>query len=295
MKNPEIIIPIAEKDLITLKKNLPYILRYLEPPRIIIISGREASSIVGELDDRIEYINENNLIDGLSFPDLKDYLQKYGSEDRTGWYFHQFLKLGYAFICNSEYYISWDADTLPLKPVSMFENGSPVFDMKTEYHKPYFDTIQKLLKLDKENKDSFISEHMIFKTEFVKEMLQLLESSNKRWFYSIIEAINPGDILQAGFSEFETYGTYVTHYHPGKYRYRKINAIRDGKAVFGEIPDEEILSWLSKNYDTLSFEKWQDHLCFPSWHSYDTFRMLIPSSVYITLFEMYYKLYKRIT
>ena len=50
-------------------------------------------------------------------------------------------------------------------------------------------------------------------------------------------SIDVHDMNHSGFSEYETYGTYVTHYHPGKYRYRKINAIRDGKAVFGEIPD----------------------------------------------------------
>ena len=39
----------------------------------------------------------------------------------------------------------WDADTIPIKEVKMFGNdGKPIFDVKTEYHKPYFITLKRI-------------------------------------------------------------------------------------------------------------------------------------------------------
>ena len=52
----------------------------------------------------------------------------------TGWYYQQFLKMQYAFMCKDEYYMAWDGDTIPCRIVQMFsEDGHPYMDNKNEY------------------------------------------------------------------------------------------------------------------------------------------------------------------
>ena len=70
-------------------------------------------------------IDENELLPGLTFSTVADILMKYCPNKRlnVGWYFQQFLKLGFARskYCK-DYYLSWDADTLPLAPITFFED-----------------------------------------------------------------------------------------------------------------------------------------------------------------------------
>ena len=255
----EIIMPIAKQDYEIAAKNIPQLLCCLEPKRITIIAcdevGRSLANDFSE-SDNIRYINENDVFNGMTFTNIKSYLKKYNSESRTGWYFQQFLKMGYAFLCDEEYYMSWDADTIPIKKCNMFINERPVFDTKTEYHKPYFSTIKKLLGIDKQIARSYISEHMIFKKSIMLELINKIQYYKRNdWFYNILEAIEESDLMNSGFSEFETYGTYVEKYYKGLYAYRDINTIRNGKCLFKGLPAEEVLEWLSKDYYAISFEK----------------------------------------
>ncbi len=72
----------------------------------------------------------------------------------------------YCKLCKDKYYLIWDCDTIPIKKVNMFSNDrKPYFDVKEEYNKPYFITMEKLLpELGKKYNYSFISEHMLIRT-----------------------------------------------------------------------------------------------------------------------------------
>ena len=102
-------------------------------------------------------IDEDKLVEGLTYGWLKQFLEERNVYLRIGWYFQQFLKMGFANskYCN-EYYLSWDSDTLPLSRITFFEEEHPIFTMKKEYHKPYFNTMYKLLGLKKTVGFSFI-------------------------------------------------------------------------------------------------------------------------------------------
>ena len=97
---------------------------------------------------------------------------------RLGWYEQQFLKMSYSRVCDNEYYLLWDSDTFPVKPVQMFENGHPIFDMKTEHHSAYFTTINRLIKNLHFSKFSYISEHMLIKTEYMRNLLDDIEHNS---------------------------------------------------------------------------------------------------------------------
>lgn len=259
----DIVIPISQKDMPILIKNLKFIEANIEHRNIIIIGNEKVyTENVDVFTNNIIFKNEDNIIEGLNFQNISAMLiEKCNNSRRTGWYFQQFLKLGYAINCIDEFYLVWDADTIPLRPLNFYENGVALFNLKNEYNKPYFTCIDKLLSIKKKNciKESFISEHMLFSTKRVLEMISLIENNQNieghSFFEKIINSIDIKFMNQSGFSEYETYGCFMYTYHKDEMKIRKLNTFRHGKVILGENPNNETLEWCSKSCDTISFEK----------------------------------------
>ena len=169
----------------------------------------------------------------------------------------------YCQICKEEYYLIWDSDTIPVKEVNMFsDDGKPYFDVKTEYHKPYFITMKNLFpELGKKNNYSFISEHMLIKTKIMKKLINRIDNNSNilgdKWYEKIINCININDLKHSGFSEFETYGTFVNEHYKHFYKIRTWKFLRNGKYYYNPkfLTFNDTLN-ISKNYDAISFENW---------------------------------------
>ena len=183
----------------------------------------------------------------------------------TGWYYQQFLKMQYVQICKDAYYMVWDGDTVPCRKISMFsdETGQPYLDLKHEYHAEYFDTLGIILPgFKKVIERSFISEHMLFRSDIMRSLISDIESNAEvpgtRFWEKIINAIEPEKIYDSSFSEFETYGTYVALKYPTVYKLREWHSFRLGASFFDmqKICDRDF-EWLSKDFDAISFEKGQ--------------------------------------
>ncbi len=205
----------------------------------------------------IVLLDENNMCPGLSYTSVDKIMKSKGVYTRTGWHFQQFLKMGFALSkFAGEYYLSWDADTLALSSISFFDKEEkPLFTMKKEFHKPYFDTMRKLIGLYKTADFSFIAEHMMFKTSYMKELLSAIEHSNNQgnsWYEKILNA--SVDLLYPGFSEFETYGTYVLVNHPGSYGTQLLSTFRGAGMIKGRWIDDKSIEQLAYDFDTASFE-----------------------------------------
>ena len=214
-------------------------------------------------DDKLRFICEDDVIPGLSFDSVKELICKYGiEENRTGWYFQQFLKLGWALRDDSSHwYASWDSDTFPLKSISFFnQDDKPVFNIKDEYCPAYFETIMSIWQLKKNVPYSFISEAMIFNKEIVKELLIECNTDLLSFWKNILKAASNSSDKEHGFSEFETYGTYVLAKHPGMYETRKITALRMGARAYGMNPSQADLWRASLKFETISFERWSRHI-----------------------------------
>lgn len=180
--------------------------------------------------------------------------------------------------------MSWDADTIPLQKIKLWDDktGIPYFSVKNEYWQPYFDTIFNLLGLRKVIKKSFIAEHMLFNSEIMRSLLTKIEEmEDDNWFITILKSINSENLNRSGFSEFETYGTYVMHHFPGSYKIKNIVAMRSGKEIFGENLCDEMMRWISKSYETISFEKWQHYSNKMTWHTKEWFRKLFSARFYV--------------
>ncbi len=292
------IVVITPKDFLRLRSNYQRLIRWLPKGRIIFIGNEEvgelvrelseelstgatevvstvsatekesAASVSGEYGSRLGFVNENEVI---PFDDvhkvIADKMQSLlnGRElprGITGWYYQQFLKMEYSLFCNNEYYMSWDGDTVPCKEVVMFNNeGKPYLDLKHEYNKLYFTTMGKLIPgLGKFIDPSFISEHMLFRCDIMKWLIDKIEANDtipgSRFYEKIINCIPLEDIQGNGFSEFETYGSFVCLTSPQAYKLREWHSFR----LAGEFFDPETISdddyeWLSHDFDAVSFEK----------------------------------------
>lgn len=259
----DIVIPIARKDIGFLYKVTFYIRKNLkDADKIFIITNKKNFNhefFKSNIDEKILCLDENELINDLSFKRVQDLLVKHQWYNSPGWYLQQFLKLGFSLTnYANKYYLTWDSDTLPLSKIDFFDEGHPLFTKKNEFHPAYFETIENLLGLKKQNKFSYIAEHMIFDVDIVKEMLTKIEETDlegNNWFEKCISACNFNSKFPGPhFSEFETYGTYCAVYHPDVYHYRTLNTFRGAGFIRGRRINDEILKKMSLDLDTASFE-----------------------------------------
>lgn len=135
--NYNIVIPVVRRNFSTLKINIPYIFKNLKAKEVILIASSSLEKECMELFPMCKFINEDELLTGMTYHSLMEIVGKRDKDavKRTGWYLQQFLKMAYAILCPDEYYLSWDADTIPLKTILMFDEvGKPYFDMKEEYY-----------------------------------------------------------------------------------------------------------------------------------------------------------------
>ena len=59
-----------------------------------------------------------------------------------------------------------------------------------------------------------------------------------------------------GMSEYEMYGNYMLKYYPSKCKLLDAKSLRYGMNVLGKNFDINKKKWMSKKYDTVSFENW---------------------------------------
>lgn len=253
--NYDIIIPTAEKDLNFLPMVIKYIHMNLSAAKHVYIITKDSNFL--KLDKvskehNCYLLDENKLVDNLTFDKVRQMIiHKKWSPSWTGWYFQQFLKMAFAETeyCRG-YYLSWDSDTLPLSHINFFKDGHPIFTLKKEYHKPYFDTIEKILGLKKQIENSFIAEHMLFNGIIMKELLNAIGND---WFEKILSTF-PMEKEGHYYSEFETYGTFTLAKHPDFYQYQQLNTFRKAGMIRGRYINEKILNALSVDLDIASFE-----------------------------------------
>lgn len=265
------IIVTTAADYKRVRCNYKRIVDLMPADKLIFVGNSEVGELVASepFADRLAFINENDI---LPFDDVHKIVKEILGRDDvprgvTGWYYQQFLKMKYAEISEHDYYMSWDGDTVPTKAFSMFDevSGKPYFDLKYEYHKEYFETMNRLFPgMGKVIRKSFISEHMLFKKEYMLDFMSVIErngqSEGSTFYEKILKAIKPGDLLSSSYSEFETYGTFVALKHTDAYKLRDWHSVRYGSIYF--IPDkmtEDDFEWLSHDFDAVSFEKNQDY------------------------------------
>ncbi|MBQ8647851.1 MAG: hypothetical protein IJ484_06900 [Oscillospiraceae bacterium] len=260
MKSYDIVMPILKRDWPAAQVNLPFVFKNLPVKRLVVLSGPDIQELLPD-DERIVFVNENELVERLSLAAVKKIMnERIYTDKRAGWYFQQFLKMAYARVCTDEQYVVWDADMVPVQSICFEqEDGRLLFSLKEEYNPPYFETMKTLLGLEKCIPESFIAENMIFDTALMCAMLDEIEANDAvqggAFWEKCLYAVKQEDLKGSSFSEFETFGTWVMTHHPERYATRRLKALRSGKNILGKTPSAEVLEWAGESYDTVSMEK----------------------------------------
>lgn len=260
-----LIIPVVYRDYSFLKTTIRYVNKYLTPKCVYIITDIRFKRYLPKsilYNKSCVVLDEAKLLEGMSSDSLKQVFSVLGrTKMGTGWYFQQFLKMAFALteFCDTDFYLSWDADTIPLRKIDFFnEVGKPYFTMKTEHHDPYFVAIERILGITNTNRRSYIAENMMFNKTIMKELINRIQSNSRiegnTWYEKILYAIEPESISPMGFSEFETYGNYCFNYHPDFYQERTLPSLRAGGLIQGRFVSDKILKQLSFDQATASFE-----------------------------------------
>ncbi len=252
-------------DFNRLRCNYPRLIQNMSKGNLIFVGNRDVGNCVEEagFSKRVLWKDEEEI---LSFEAVRTVIQDILGCDVprgiVGWYYQQFLKMQYSRICENEYYMVWDGDTVPCGQIEMFDgSGVPYLDLKMEYHEEYFITLRNILPgLEKCVEKSFISEHMLMNCQLMKTLIEQIESNSilcgVAFYEKILRAIRPEVLQENSFSEFETYGTFVMTNYPDSYRLRHWHSFRYGAEFLhpDEMTDADYL-WLGKDFDAVTFEK----------------------------------------
>lgn len=245
-------LPILEIAARKLPKLIPF--RALHA----IAPDRDCSLIRSRLGGDVNVIPENGFIPGMTLDQLRT-LPLLGFPAGAGWYFQQFLKLQFAFLDpGDDYYLIWDADTVPLRPMRFFDGeGRMLLTKAAEHHPPYFETYQSLFGSSPNYECSFIAQHLIVQKSVAREMMELIErrvAGAGNWAWKIMSALKP--VHPNLFSEYETYGNFIKNRYPERVALIHRRWRREIPYYFGRtIPIESELEQLRENYDYAAFER----------------------------------------
>jgi hypothetical protein len=223
----------------------------------VVVRGDEMERFRSRLGSTVRLIPEDGFIPGMTLHKLQQ-LPLESFPKGAGWYFQQFLKLQFAFEDTADdYYLIWDADTIPLRPLRFFDcAGRMLLTKAAEYHAPYFETYRKVLGEEPRREFSFIAQHILVQKSVARAMLRQIERQlpgADNWAWKIMRVL-PDHGLNL-FSEYETYGHYVKQHHPDRAVFIERNWSRRGaKLAARGVPRELDLKRLAKDYDYAAFE-----------------------------------------
>jgi hypothetical protein len=164
-----------------------------------------------------------------AFPFSKDTFNTFHPDatKRAGWYLQQLFKLYAGRIIPGilDRYLIIDADTFFFQPTTFIDTktGAGLFNYSSECHLPYLEHLNKmhptLYRVDAHK--SGICHHMLFRTAYLNELINLVESHHRCPFYeAFFKCVR--DAPKSGASEYEIYFNFMLKYHPDDVQIRKL-------------------------------------------------------------------------
>lgn len=179
--------------------------------------------------------------------------------DRAGWYLQQFVKLGASSVGEPHAInLIWDGDTVPMRRLEFVGgSGRLQFYSSAEYHRPYFQTLERILGLPRATDRSFIAQCMPTRVRWVREMTAEIERRCGRpWIDAVLASVPGHDPSE--FSEYESLGQFVFQRHPDEAEFTDRAWQRYGNSRVGGIESltPETIAELATRFDFVSFEGW---------------------------------------
>ena len=204
-------------------------------------------------------INEDLVVPDLTLQgvaeNLKLTLPASPKNHLAGWYYQQFLKMGFAqFKQDLTHYLIWDADTLLIKAIPFFDGNAILLTRGNEYHREYFDTINRLFPNIPIGRQSYISQHLMVRGSDMRALISDLDVCNPPWWVAILRRLKDSNPFQ--FSEYETYASYCLNRWPDRYKPIERSWFRYGHSYFGCQLQTANVACLADLYDFVAFEQW---------------------------------------
>lgn len=256
-----IVCTCSSKDLSTWKvisKQIP--IKIKSKNYLVIVPDHEESLFIKNTDINF-IVKKETLYVGNLKKKLKKKIPKF-NENRVGWYLQQFVK--FSAIKNiaeksddNDVILLWDADTLPLKKLFFTNSKKKILFYKSkEFHKPYFSLIKKITGLDKIENASFISQSFAARSRWINFFFKYIEKKNNQdnWINIFLDKINFNE--SSGLSEYETLGTFISHFYKKNYEFIDRPWLRSGNRSIGSLNNIEKFPFniFLKYYDFVSFE-----------------------------------------
>lgn len=244
----DVLIVVAQKDFETLPNVIDSVREYVWHPvgTVYVISLPSDNLQALCKEKRCVFVSESDIL-----PVAKQDIQfTFDGMDRSGWIFQQLLKLAGDKICGRDYFLVIDADTILIRPQVFIEKGKHIFNYTHEFHLPYIETYQRLLKMSTVLPVSLISNYMLFDRAILQALKDEVESVNQTsWYRAILNNIDYGEM--SPFSEYETYGNYTITRYPKNVKFYFWYNISLPRRVLRELPD--LKRKLCGRYKSISF------------------------------------------
>jgi hypothetical protein len=212
----DVVIPCAPKDRLTLELCIQGIKKYGKRVRRVIVVSKERLTASAEWYDETAYpFSKQDL--ALEIFRSKEKAQHFLgiAESNVNWIYQQFLKLYAPLVIPdiSPNVLVLDADTIFLRPVRLLHKKRyALFNPGTEYHKPYFAFMKRVLPRLKRvfPKYSGISHHMLFQKCFIKKLFKKIEKKHRTVVWkALCHAIDEKELFNSSMSEYELYFNFV--------------------------------------------------------------------------------------
>lgn len=209
----DIVIPVTTKDLPVLPLALEGIRTCVTHPvdTIYIVAPYDEGIIRFCQNNKVEFVDECSVL-GFGPKEL-GLMAGNPPRNRSGWIFQQLLKLS-GTIGNQENFVTIDADHILLRPHTFIaSDGVPVVYRSKEYHKPYYDNIERLIGYRPKSWLSYVAHKMVFNRKELARLHSAIEAYNpgKTWVEAILDSLDRNEL--SGFSEYELYGSFIRNKH----------------------------------------------------------------------------------
>ncbi|UZR92531.1 DUF5672 family protein [Chondrinema litorale] len=251
----DIIIPVVEKDLVTIPYVIDFAKQNIKHPigKIYLISP--SSEKIKKVAQSLQccWVNEDTVL-----PIKKSEIEyKVNNEDRSGWLFQQLLKLSADQIAENNALLILDADTVFIRPRVFEYKGKQLLDHSDEWHPPYFDTYYKLTGYQPSSVLSFVAHYMLMEKDKLIALRKHIEQHTQlNWIEAILKHTDRNSM--SGFSEYELYGNFVLRKFKKEYKEFYWFNLRQS------IKQPESIGYLAKlhspQFKSLSFHRYNSNL-----------------------------------
>jgi hypothetical protein len=253
----DVFLRIGPRDLEVAPLALASLRRHLANPIGRVTAATPAAHVEQVRDScpAVSIVADEDLI----LPEIEDAIVDAVRPGRTTWVRQQFLSVVHVSGSAERPCLVWDADTVMVRPQTLLADRTAALAISDEHHPPYFRVIRATFPdLPLPLHSSTVAHHMVMDPDLLRALLGEIEAGGcgRPWWRALLDRVDHEEA--SPISEYEMYGQWVRHRHPGRVRLVRFHSVAlSRRRFFAESPDQ----WASRGTDSVSTHWWtpDDH------------------------------------